>query len=111
MSNQDRELSRRALLSRGVQWPVAGAALVTLAACGEQEKVVVCAGPNNLTFAENSLRQASHYAEKAPDPTKDCSTCGFFNADEAGGTCGKCEIFVGPVNTKGHCDSYSKKAA
>lgn len=104
-------VSRRALLSNMAAWPLAGAGVLALTACGEQEKVVVCAGPNNLTFAENSLRQASHYVEKAPDPAKDCSKCGFFKPADGGGACGKCDIFQGPVNIAGHCDSFSVKAA
>lgn len=104
-------IARRDLLNRGLQIPAAGVALWTLSACGEGEQQIVCAGPNNLTFAENSLRQASHYVEKSPHADKDCSKCGFYSAGEAGNVCGKCEIFVGPVNLAGYCDSYALKQA
>jgi hypothetical protein len=104
-------VSRRTLLAQVATWPLAGAGLLTLTACGEQEKVVVCAGPNNLTFAENSLRQASHYVEHAADPAKECTKCGFFKPAADGGVCGACEIFQGPVNAKATCDSFSVKAA
>ena len=69
------------------------------------------AGPNNLTFSENSLRQASHYAEEAPDPKKNCTGCGFFTPGENASPCGKCEIFLGPVNARAHCDSWAEKKA
>jgi hypothetical protein len=100
--------SRRTVLSGSLQ---ATAAAVVLAACDQGPKVEACAGPNNLTFSENSLRQASHYVEQAPDPAKNCTGCGFFTADPNGGRCGKCEIFIGPVNAAGHCDSWAAKQA
>jgi len=107
----DTVISRRALLGRGLHLPAAGAALWALSACDQQPKIEACAGPNNLTLSENSLRQASHYVEQAPDPAKTCAGCGFFTPDEAGGRCGKCEIFLGPVNAAGHCDSWAAKQA
>ncbi len=104
-------VTRRAVLDRSLQLPAAGVALWALSACGEGEQKIVCAGPNNLTFAENSLRQASHYVEEAPDPTKSCTQCSFFKPVDAGSICGPCEIFVGPVNARGHCDSFAVKPA
>jgi hypothetical protein len=101
-------ISRRVLVSRAAQLSGLG---VVLGACGEGGNKVVCAGPNNLTMSENSLRKASNYAEEAPDPAKNCTGCGFFQADPANATCGKCEIFIGPVNARGHCDSWAAKPA
>jgi len=103
------DLSRRTVLHRGLQLPAAGAALWALSACDQGESVAACAGPNNLTLSENSLRKASHYVEQAPDPAKNCTGCGFFTAGEGANPCGKCEIFLGPVNAKGHCDSWAAK--
>jgi hypothetical protein len=104
-------LSRRHLLNRGLQVSGLGLAAMALSACDQAEKVAACAGPNNLTFSENSLRQASHYVEEAPDPKKNCTGCGFFAAGEGGNPCGKCEIFIGPVNARGYCDSFAEKKA
>ena len=104
-------ISRRAILNRGWQVPVLGIAAWGLSACDQGEKKTVCAGPNNLTFSENSLRQASHYAEEAPDPKKNCTGCGFFTPGENASPCGKCEIFLGPVNARAHCDSWAEKKA
>jgi High potential iron-sulfur protein len=102
--------SRRFVLGRGLQVSGLGVAAWALSGCDQAEKVAACAGPNNLTFSENSLRQASHYVEEAPDPAKNCTNCGFFTA-EAANPCGKCEIFIGPVNARGHCDSWAEKKA
>lgn len=105
-------LSRRALLGRSLHIPAVGAAVWALSACDQGgPKVEACAGPNNLTFSENSLRQASHYVEQSPDPAKDCTGCSFFSVGEGDGRCGKCEIFIGPVNAKGYCDSWAAKTA
>ncbi|MSQ87406.1 MAG: hypothetical protein EXR10_11365 [Alphaproteobacteria bacterium] len=107
----DKFLSRRTVLNRGLQATCLGLAVAALNACDQSEKVAACAGPNNLTFSENSLRQASHYVEEAPDPKKNCLGCGFFTAAEGGNPCGKCEIFLGPVNARGYCDSFAEKKA
>jgi hypothetical protein len=107
---EESTFTRRALLRQGLQLPAAGAALMALSACGEGEKkpkAIVCADPNALSVAENSLRKAGHYEEKAPDPTKTCNGCGFFTMEKA--PCGKCEIFQGPVNSGGHCDSWAAR--
>jgi hypothetical protein len=106
----DNKFTRRAVLRHGVQWPAAGMALWALSACGDGRKAVVaCADPNSLSVAENGLRKDRHYVEESPDPTKTCSGCGFFKLDEGGGACGRCEIFQGPANAKGHCDSWAAK--
>lgn len=107
----EQHLSRRSILRQGVQWPAAGTALWVLAACGQGEKKTACADPNSLSMSENSLRKASHYVEEAPDPTKNCTGCGFMKLGETPTACAKCEIFQGPVNPRGHCDSWAKKEA
>jgi hypothetical protein len=108
-----KNLSRRDLLARGLQVSAVGVAAVAIASCDQSNtpKVEACAGPNNLTFSENSLRQASHYVEQSPHADKKCNNCGFFTPGEGGSPCGKCEIFLGPVNAQGHCDSWAEKKA
>ncbi len=109
----EQKRTRRNILEQGVRLPVAGAAILALNACGQGEqkpKAIVCADPNSLSMAENSLRQSGHYAEKSPDASKTCSVCNFFTAGDPP-PCGKCEIFQGPVNSGGHCDSWAQKQA
>jgi High potential iron-sulfur protein len=104
------KLTRRAVLGYGVQLSGVGVVIGALSACDNaKKKVVACADPNSLSDAENSLRKDRHYVEQSPDPTKTCSGCGFFKLDEDAGGCGRCEIFQGPANPKGHCDSWAAK--
>lgn len=106
----DPKITRRSVLRQGIQLPAAGVALYALSACGESKpKVAACADPNQLSVSENSLRKAGHYVEQAPDPAKNCAGCGFFAMGDKP-PCGKCEIFQGPVNSAGHCDSWAAKA-
>ena len=103
-------VTRRSVLRQGSQLTAAGVALFALSACGDDKpKVQACADPNQLSVSENSLRKAGHYVEQAPDATKSCAGCGFFAAGDKP-PCGKCEIFQGPVNSAGHCDSWAAKA-
>lgn len=98
--------SRRSVLRLCVQWPVIGVTACMLSACGR--KIAVCADPHNLTASENALRQGAHYVEHSTQPDKTCSKCSFF-AEASAAACGVCQIFQGPVNRSGHCDSFSAK--
>jgi hypothetical protein len=66
----------------------------------------LCADPKTMDSGQQSLRTTLHYSEQSAEQAKTCSVCGFFQADK---TCGTCMIFNGPVNPKGHCDSWSAK--
>jgi hypothetical protein len=59
--------------------------------------------------ASEGLRSSLHYADVAADPKQACSACAFFNAENAHPPCGNCTIMSGPVDSKGHCDSWSAK--
>jgi hypothetical protein len=60
--------------------------------------------------ASEGLRSSLHYTAAAPDPKQACSGCGFYSQGEAQPVCGNCMIMGGPVNPKGHCDSWSSKS-
>jgi hypothetical protein len=92
--------SRRDVVQRAAG-VVATLALLPLAA-RPAKSAATCADP-----ASESLRESLHYAEAAPNPAQSCSACGFFSAGDGG--CGSCTIMSGPVNSKGHCDSWSAK--
>lgn len=104
----DKFISRRAAVKLGVQVSAVGATAGLLAACGEGEKVALCADPNMLSFSQNSLRQANNYIETSTIADKDCLNCAFFRAEE-GASCGECDIFEGPASKNGYCDSWSAK--
>lgn len=105
-------ISRREVLLRGLQLPIAGGALLAVAACEDGAKSsLVCADPDSMTSAEESVRRTLNYTESSSDPSKTCSGCEFFYAAKEGEACGTCEIFGGKsVNPGGHCDSWSVDA-
>ena len=108
----NKKITRRTALLRCIQLPIGGSILLTLAACGSKESnSMVCADPNLMTSAEESVRRTLKYTETAPDPAKTCSGCEFYHAPEVAGGCGTCEMFGGKaVNPGGYCDSYSVDA-
>ena len=87
--------------------------MLGLAACGKGDgnsasSAMLCADPNKMTSAQESVRRTLKYVEKSPDPSKTCSDCTFFHAAIEPGGCGKCEMFdLEPANPGGHCDSWS----
>lgn len=105
-------LTRRTFFGIGIKVTVAGTALA-VAACGKKQETAggtACADESSLTSSEWSLRQSAHYVEKSANPAETCSVCEFFTA-EGSGPCGHCQIFNGPANAGGRCDSWAKKAA
>jgi hypothetical protein len=68
----------------------------------------VCADPSAMDAGQQGLRSSLNYVESAPDHSKTCSKCAFFQATD--GNCGTCTIFNGPANPAGHCDSWSAKS-
>ena len=90
------QLTRRELLFRAVPLGVAGIALARGARAGS------CVEPES-----ESLRSSLNYVATAPDPASSCAHCAFFTADRAGDACGMCKIMGGPIDSTGHCDSFS----
>ncbi|MFK8041675.1 high-potential iron-sulfur protein [Congregibacter sp.] len=108
----DKTMSRRAVLLRGLQIPVAGGLLLGLVGCesgdsnGSAGVALVCANPDDMTSAQASVRKTLRYTEVSADTAKTCAGCAFFFATADG--CGSCGIFDGnAVNSAGHCDSWS----
>ena len=93
-------MTRRRLLMGALPLGISGLALGRVARAAGS-----CAQPES-----EALRASVHYVESAPDPVTACARCAFFTADPAGGTCGSCQILSGPVDTTGHCDSFSPPA-
>jgi hypothetical protein len=95
-------VSRRDLLARSAGL-ISVCGLLPLATTASAADLV-CVGPD---AEDKSLRDSLHYVEKAPDAKMSCMGCGLFMA--AGAGCGHCNIFNGPANPGGHCDSWSAK--
>ena len=53
------------------------------------------------------LRASLNYVNPAADAATACAHCAFFTADPAGDGCGSCTMLGGPVDSTGHCDSFS----
>ncbi len=112
------KISRRVMLARGLQAPLAGALLFGLAGCGSGASTggapsakaggAVCADLSALSEGEQSTRKSMNYTEAGPNPSQVCAGCSFFHP--GAGTCGTCDMFSGgPVNSHGHCDSWNAK--
>lgn len=93
--------SRRGLLRSGLT----AAAVLGAVRVAAADKV--CADPAQLDDGQKSLRASMNYVEKSSDPSKTCNVCGFFQP--AGDGCGTCQIFSGPANANGYCDSWGAK--
>lgn len=110
----DKKISRRTVLLRAVQIPLGGSVLFGLVACGRDDNnssAMVCADPNMMTSAQESVRRTLRYTEISPDPANVCAGCDFFHAPMGDGGCGSCDMFGGEsVNPGGFCDSWSVDA-
>jgi hypothetical protein len=93
--------TRRGLLRAGLQLSLVGALIAETSTVAAAE--TACADSK----MDAGLAASLHYAEHAPDPTKACEGCGFFQA--GANCCGTCMIFNSTVNPKGHCDSWAAK--
>lgn len=67
-----------------------------------------CDDLTGLTPEQIQLRGTFGYVEVSPDPDLECHHCEFYQAPPAGRFCGGCNLFAGPVNPEGHCDSFSE---
>lgn len=107
-----KNMSRRSFVLRGLGLPVAGSAMLTLAACGGEQTGsgdLVCVDMDALTSAEKSVRRSLNYTESSPNLERSCSGCDFFSPGPGG--CGSCTLFSGgAVNPDGRCDSWSADA-
>lgn len=108
----NKKISRRTVLVKGMQVTVGGGVLLGLSACGSSGgTAMLCADPNLMTSAEESVRRTLKYTEVSPHADKKCMDCEFFHAGSEAGGCGTCEMFGGKqVNPGGYCDSWSVDA-
>ncbi len=97
-----KELPRRAVLRRALQ--ISGALAIPYLS-GTLRAAQSCVDPSS-----ESLRTSLHYASLSPKATETCSACGFFTAEGSKPACGNCQIMSGPVDEKGHCDSWAPRS-
>jgi hypothetical protein len=97
------ELPRRVLLHRVLQF--AAALAIVPRVVGTARAADSCVDPSS-----ESLRASLHYASVSPKADETCSGCGFFSREGSKPACGSCQIMSGPVDEKGHCDSWAAKS-
>lgn len=68
-----------------------------------------CTDISALTDQQKQMRSSLKYVGTSPYADKKCSNCQFFQAPKSGQACGSCTIVPGPINTDGHCTSWSPK--
>ncbi len=100
-----KRISRRTLLDNGARISLAGLLLGATHAALAADKS--CVDPASLDGGAKSMRSSLNYVDTSPDPAKACSACAFFQTSVEG--CGTCQLLNGPVNSKGHCDSWGPK--
>ena len=96
------ELPRRKMLRRGLQL-LSAATVLPLVATRARAQALACVEP-----ASESVRGLVNYKDPSPNPAQACMACGFFMPEKD--PCGHCQILVGTVNSKAHCDSWSAKS-
>ena len=96
------ELPRRAVLRRVLQM---SGALAIPSLFGAVRAAQSCVDPSS-----ESLRTSLHYANLSPKANETCGACGFFTADGSKPAGGNCQIMSGPVDEKGHCDSWAPRS-
>lgn len=117
--DQKRVSRRRFLHSLGV-FGVGGASGWLLSGCGGGDDsgsssstaaAGHCADTSRLSEQEKNRRKqmvkSLQYVENSPKEDKYCSNCQLYVKSEYGSGCGGCQLFPGPVNGKGYCNSWA----
>jgi hypothetical protein len=103
-------LDRRDFLKMALGVGAAATSLVALGGCSSGPKALNCTDTSGLSAGELALRKQLQYVDKTPDAAKECSGCQFFQS-KGPETCGGCTLVKGPINPKGYCTSWVKKAS
>jgi hypothetical protein len=61
---------------------------------------------SGLTPEEKQKRQRFSYVAQSNKPNQYCNNCQFWKPDQVEGKCGGCQLFPGPVNPQGWCNSW-----
>jgi hypothetical protein len=106
MNKEDRGISRRSFMARGLMLgAVAGATGAILAGCGGGSDLT-CTDTSGLTPQELATRQSLEYSDHSPFPDKRCSACRFYQPSAEQSQCGRCQLVKGPIHPDGYCKSY-----
>jgi hypothetical protein len=82
-------------------------------ASGDQSGESTASGGNGvtcdtagLTQEEKQKRRRFEYVAQSEKPNQHCNNCQFWQPDQVEGECGGCQLFPGPVDPKGWCNSW-----
>ncbi|WP_179862167.1 high-potential iron-sulfur protein [Longibacter salinarum] len=126
-SNARKGVSRRGFIQKLSALGLAGfGASAILAGCGGSDDSgsatsdtaasgnLQCDDLSGLTASERERRQtqveALQYVEESETEGQYCDNCLFYQQPEEGSECGGCQLFPGPVNPKGWCNTWQAKA-
>jgi hypothetical protein len=78
---------------------------------GEATASADCSDLSSLSDAQKQQRKqmvkSLNYVEKSPNAEKNCANCQLYQQEKYGSGCGGCQLFPGPVNANGYCDSWA----
>lgn len=94
-------INRRKFLTWGLQLPAA--TLITDTALG------ACVDPDELSDSVVGMRESMEYTATSSEPKTVCGGCMFFKPKNPNDACGYCEVLQSPVNSAGHCVSWTKR--
>lgn len=73
-----------------------------------------CSDLSELSDAQKKQREqmvgSLNYVEESPQAEKNCANCSLYQQERYGSGCGGCQLFPGPVNAQGYCDSWAPKS-
>ncbi|NJK88322.1 MAG: hypothetical protein HC923_02295 [Myxococcales bacterium] len=69
-----------------------------------------CAEQGTIDDKSQNMRKTLQYVEISPHADKVCNNCMQWVVPQGDAKCGGCTLFTGPVNPKGYCTAYVKKA-
>lgn len=107
------QVSRRSFLRQSLSVSALGiGAGLVLTACGKSGGGGGggCNDVSGLSEADKAMRTSNNYVEAAADPAKACDLCQLYTVPAAGAACGGCQVVKGPINPKGSCNLFAKKA-
>lgn len=101
------DMNRRAAIRS--TFALSAAALIPAWALTACKKDLHCDDVAGLSDADKLTRTNAKYVDETPDLAKQCSGCQQF-VPPPGDACGGCKVVKGPINPKGYCTLWSKKA-
>jgi len=72
---------------------------------------LICGDYSNVSKEELDKRKKLGYADKSPDPERECVECNLYIPNGQEKKCGGCILFQGPVNAEGTCTYWAEQVS